>query len=120
MRRASVPSVPKKLDHNELGACESVPEGVLASVPGSGPGDHETKRPPGEEDRRQRNHQWIRTDTNGNREGTAGWESGEGRGERAVSGDVGPARFGYFTLLSAAGCGGIKPTRRQGCQRSQT
>ena len=45
MRRASVPSVPKKLDHNELGACESVPESVLASVPGSGPGGHETKGP---------------------------------------------------------------------------
>ena len=40
-----MPSVPKKLDHNELGACESVPESVLASVPGSGPGDHETKGP---------------------------------------------------------------------------
>src|SRR5437870_1424584 len=33
LRRASVPSVPKKLGHNELGVCESVPESVLASVP---------------------------------------------------------------------------------------
>ena len=40
MRRASVPSVAKKLSHNGLGVCESVPEGVLASVPGSGPRDH--------------------------------------------------------------------------------
>ena len=31
-----MPSVPKKLDHNELGMCESVPESVLASVLGSG------------------------------------------------------------------------------------
>ena len=32
MRRASVPSVAKKLSHNGLGVCESVPESVLASV----------------------------------------------------------------------------------------
>jgi hypothetical protein len=36
LKRASVTSVPKKLDHNELGVCESVPESVLASVLGSG------------------------------------------------------------------------------------
>jgi hypothetical protein len=38
LKRASVPSVPKKLSHNGLGACESVPESVLASVPR--PEDH--------------------------------------------------------------------------------
>ena len=38
MKRASVLSVPKKLSHNGLGAGESVPESVLASVLARGPG----------------------------------------------------------------------------------
>jgi hypothetical protein len=42
LKRASVPSGPKKLDHNELDACEGVPESVLASVRGSGPREHGT------------------------------------------------------------------------------
>ena len=42
LKRAGVPSVPKKLSHNGLGVCESVPESVLASVPGSGPWGHGT------------------------------------------------------------------------------
>src|SRR5213592_3066585 len=39
LKRAGVPSVPKKLSHNGLGVCESVPESVLASVPCRGPRD---------------------------------------------------------------------------------
>src|SRR6266704_695133 len=45
LKRAGVPSVPKKLSHNGLGVCESVPESVLASVPCRGPPDHGTKGP---------------------------------------------------------------------------
>src|SRR5438094_7936861 len=43
LKRAGVPSVPKKLSHNGLGVCESVPENVLASVPCRGPRDERTK-----------------------------------------------------------------------------
>src|SRR5438132_10210479 len=45
LKRAGVPSVPKKLSHNGLGVCESVPESVLASVPCREPRDHGTKGP---------------------------------------------------------------------------
>src|SRR6266581_4864252 len=45
LKRAGVPSVPKKLSHNGLGVCESVPESVLASVPCRGPRDHGTTGP---------------------------------------------------------------------------
>ena len=46
LKRASVPSVPKKLSHNGLGACESVPESVLSSVPDSGARTTASRGPP--------------------------------------------------------------------------
>jgi hypothetical protein len=45
LKRASVPSVSKKLSHNGLGVRESVPESVLASVPDSGARNHEATAP---------------------------------------------------------------------------
>src|SRR5881396_2340218 len=57
LKRAGVPSVPKKLSHNGLGVCESVPEGVLASVPGSGRRDQRTKGPRDQRTTRLQDHE---------------------------------------------------------------
>jgi hypothetical protein len=45
LKRASVPSVPKKLSHNGLDACESVLEIVLAGVSKNGLRDHRARGP---------------------------------------------------------------------------